>query len=124
MNEWDDAKDVDRALAALRRRLLTPESRGMLVAPEGARYDAATRLMVKIDEAFSSVNRSRDEDEAMRLLALLAVVRERRTWRHSPHPCKHCGAVNVRVQTDDVHNDITVWCYACDRRDRVDGADS
>ncbi len=97
----------------------------MLVERDGARFDAAARLAMKIDEAAAALGRSqRDDEEALRLLALMAVVRERKSWRHSSHPCSRCGAVEVRVQTDDDSDDSTVWCYACDRTYREDGADS
>lgn len=124
-NTWDHGKDVDRFLAGLRLSLLAPEARRLLADEPGARFDVVTRLGVRLDEAASALGRSaRDDAEALRLLVLLGVARERREWRHSDHPCERCKAVEVRVRTDDDSDDATVWCYDCGRRYRVDGADS
>lgn len=125
MNSWDHEKDVDRLLADLRRRLLSPGSRRLLEGAPGATHDAVTRLGVALDEAISALGRSaRSDENALDAMVLLSVARERREWRHSPHPCERCNAVEVRVRTDDYSDDSTVWCYGCGRRYRVDGADS
>lgn len=122
VNSWDHEKDVDRVLACLRRDLLSQDSRSEMEDRPGARFDAAARLAMKVDEHLFMAGAS--SSETVRLLVLHSLACMRQEWRHSPHPCKRCNAVEVRVRTDDSSDDKTVWCYACDDVYRVDGADS